>query len=137
MAFEGYYIKFGTSKFPNKFLLKGSYSCTPNKKVTISSYVDANRKEHEDNAEATKTEISIITQDYLTTKDKNEIIACLNMGVTSTIEKLYKVTYWNPLKDAYDTITAKMDDLDFAVVGKNSDGPLYGAIEIKLTQNVG
>ena len=136
MAFEGYYIKFGGTPFPD-VMIDESYQCKANERIVIGSFVDANRTEHKDVSDKTKSTIVLKTKDYLTNDEKNAIINCMNMGLVNEVEDKYTVTFYNPRKDSYEKITAFVEMSEFKVIKELDSGPVYSSIEITIIQNVG
>ncbi|MCH1984161.1 hypothetical protein MCG98_16465 [Ruminococcus sp. OA3] len=137
MAFDGYYLKFGNAIFPNSLLIEESYSCTPDQKIVIDSYIDVNRNEHRDISSSRRATVSVTTKAYLTTQEQNQMISIMRQGLLNEIEGRYKVSFWNPNIDGYSTMEAFLSDIEYVVAMQLDSGPVYAGITIELEQNRG
>lgn len=137
MAFEGYYLKFGAAELPKNLLISESYSCVPEQKIVIDTFPDMDRVEHRDTAKNTKSSVTVVTKDYLTTDEKNKLREVLKQGLLNEIEGRYQVTFWNPNVDGYSTMEAFLSDIEYTVAMELDSGPVYNGITIELEQNRG
>lgn len=138
MAYEGYLIKFGSSVLANKLLVSDSYSCIPNQKIVINEFIDDTRKIHRDTwPDATKTTLSVTTKNFLTTAQKEEIQRCMSLGVLDETNGIYRVTFFNPRKDQYETMDAFLTPIEYRILNIYDTGPVYGAVTISLETNRG
>ena len=59
MAFEGWLIKFGNVQLPNSYLLADGWESTPNQRIEIKAWRDANVLLHRDTSSNFKTSLKL------------------------------------------------------------------------------
>lgn len=115
--FLGWLIKFGNVQLPNSFLLADGWESTPNQRVELDAYRDANVFLHRETASNYKTKIK------LNIKEMNlvERMAFDNVISLATLSKVDKnqrkvsVTYWNDETLSYTSGEFYMTDTTYSI----------------------
>ena len=134
--FQGYLLKFGSVKLPNKYLKYDSYSVTPNQRTEIEAYRDDYTQElHRITAEGVKTKIEAeVVPMYL--EDKIEFMNVLKSGLEDALQRKYNVTYWNDEENSYKTGSFYIPDTQFSIhridIIRNSI--LYNSFKLTLIE---
>ena len=127
MAFNGYFIKKGTTPFPNAFIAEGGYSVTPNRRTDKNSYVDGTGELKRTIYPKKRSTIAIKILDGLTDAEVTMIQAFYPNRDNVTLE------YWNKEANAYKTATFYVPDITYTVdyLDKNKQ-PVYLGFDIEL-----
>lgn len=141
--FRGYLLKLGDTIFPNKYIAYESFKSTPNQRLEIEAYRDANALLHRVTSKNTKSKLEFNTIGGLNLSQKEEIFSIINNNITTVnkIERRCKIEYWNDeisnyagngndefyIPDIEYTIQSIKDD------GENSD-IIYKPIRIAFIQ---
>lgn len=115
--FEGYLIKFGSVILPNSYLLADGWESTPNQRLEIDAYRDANALLHRETADNFKTSI------VLTVREMNleemaafrKVVSLATLGFTERKERKVSVTYWNDEELCYRTGVFYMPDIAYKI----------------------
>lgn len=115
--FDGWLIKFGGTILPNSFLLADGWESTPNQRIEIDAYRDANVLLHRETAENFKTKI-ILTIREMNLNEKiafQNVIGLATLGGTEKKERKVTVTYWNDEENSYRTAIMYMPDIKYQI----------------------
>ncbi|MBQ3691973.1 MAG: hypothetical protein II931_01425 [Clostridia bacterium] len=92
--FKGYFLKFGDTVFPHKYLAQGAES-TPFQRTESTAYRDANNDLHRITIPNHKSKFEITTIPDITLEQKIEIENVMNRGLQNVNERKYLIEYWN------------------------------------------
>ena len=92
--FKGYFLKFGDTIFPHEYLAQGSDS-TPFQRTEAEAYRDANDDLHRVTIPNHKSTFKITTIPQITLEEKIEIEEVMSRGLLNSIQRKYRVEYWN------------------------------------------
>ena len=109
MAFEGWLIKFGNVQLPNSYLLADGWESTPNQRIEIKAWRDANVLLHRDTSSNFQT-------------DRNQ--------------RRVNVTYWNDEDLEYKSGIFYISDTTYTIhrIDENNNDIEYNAHTIELTE---
>lgn len=100
--FNGWLIKFGSKEMPNGFLNLEGWEATPNQRVEIDAYRDANNLLHRETSENFKTKIVLSVRE-MELEEKIQFQSIINSGMIDTVQRKVDVTYWNDEINQYVT----------------------------------
>lgn len=100
MAFDGWLLKFGSVRLPNSFLLADGWKSTPNQRLEISAYRNANMLLRRDTSGNHKTKI-IITVREMNLEEKMAFQNVINQAMINEKERKIDLTYWNDETNEY------------------------------------
>jgi hypothetical protein len=132
-SFQGYFLKFGGSVLPNKFLAYNDYSATPNQRTEIEAYRDLNNLLHRDTSPNFKAKIDFNTRP-MWLPDKIEMQSVFKSGLVNKAQRKYKVTYWDDEENAYKTGVFYMPDIEYKPIRVVGNNILYNKIRIALIE---
>ncbi len=95
--FQGWLIKFGEVQLPNSFLLADGWESTPNQRLEIDAYRDANALLHRETAADYKTKLKLNIRE-MTLEERiafDNVIAIATLSITDQRQRKVAVTYWN------------------------------------------
>ena len=95
--FKGWLIKFGEVQLPNSFLLADGWESTPNQRLEIDAYRDANTLLHRETAEKFKTKLKLNIKE-MTLEERiafNNVIGLATLSVNDRKQRKVAVNYWN------------------------------------------
>lgn len=127
MTGQGYVLKVNGNIFPNTLLAPGGYSNIPDRRLDKNSYTDARGVTRRNILPVKRTTVKIRTKDDLTQGQK--------LIVQSFFPNRDKVVceVWNDERNAYQTITAYVPDVEYTIKHIDRDGKFYyNAIEFEL-----
>lgn len=135
MAFEGWLIKFGSTKLPNQYIEK--YKETPNQRLELDAYRDTTALLHRETSPNYKSKIAIpIRALYL--GEKIVLKAIVDSGITAdgARERKVSATYWNSEEMDYKTGIFYMPDIDYTISNVNEHrlNLVYEPFEIQLIE---
>lgn len=110
--FKGYYLKFGNTIFPHKYLAQEP-TLTPNQRTEAEAYRDANNDLHRITIDNYKTKMEFTTIEGLTIEDKLIIQNAMDSGLINQVERKYRVTYWNDEINDYSTGDFYIPDVSY------------------------
>lgn len=95
--FQGWLIKFGNVQLPNSFLLADGWESTPNQRVEIDAYRDANVLLHRETSSNFKTKLKLnIREMNLTERIAfDNVIGFATLSVNDKKQRKVFITYWN------------------------------------------
>ena len=115
--FSGWLIKFGDAILPNSFILADGWESTPNQRVEIDAYRDANVLLHRETSENFKTSITLniraMNVEEMTAF--KTVIGLATLDINSKKQRKLMVTYWNDEELDYKTATMYMPDVTYTI----------------------
>lgn len=136
--FSGWLIKFGGVVLPNSFILADGWEDTPNQRVEISAYRDANVLLHRETSENFKTslKLNIRGMDLSEMTAFKNVIGLATLDINSKKQRRLMVTYWNDEELAYKTATMYMPDVTYTIhtVDEASRDIFYNPFMIELIE---
>ena len=113
--FDGWLIKFGNVVLPNSFILADGWESTPNQRVELDAYRDANVLLHRETSENFKTSLTlnIRSMDLAEMTAFKNVVGLATLEITSKRERRLAVTYWNDEELAYKNATMYMPDVTY------------------------
>lgn len=127
MTGNGYVLKVNDTVFPNSLLAPSGYSNTPDRRQDKNSYTDGRGVTHRNILPVKRTTVKIKTIDSLT---HGQLLI-----VKSFFPNRDKVTceVWNSERNAYQTITAYVPDIEYTVKYIDRKGNFYyDGVEFEL-----
>lgn len=112
MAYSGYHIKLGSNIFPERYIAVETYIITPNQRMDLDSYRDANGALHRTVLSHTASKIEWNTP-YLYRADKVSMMSFLRANMSDVQSRTFSVTYYDDETDAYKTGTFYMPRVRF------------------------
>lgn len=112
MAYSGYHIKLGGNIFPERYIAVETYIITPNQRMDLDSYRDANGVLHRTVLSHTASKIEWNTP-YLYRADKVSMMSFLRANMSDVQSRTFSVTYYDDETDAYKTGRFYMPDPAF------------------------
>ena len=133
--FKGYLIKNAeTGSTYNGFMLKESYSCTPNQREELVAYRDDNtRNLTRVTASGKKTTMTFSTVDLDLTK-MEAMIKFFESSMTNKEQRKCHITFWDFEKFEYRTSYFYIPNWTFNVNRITSDNIYFKDMEITLTE---
>lgn len=92
--FKGYFLKFGDTIFPHKYLAQGN-EATPFQRTEAEAYRDGNNDLHRVTFGNHKSTFKITTIPGITLEEKIELENVMSRGLLDSIQRKYQVEYWN------------------------------------------
>ena len=92
--FKGYFLKFGDTIFPHKYLTQGN-EATPFQRTEAEAYRDGNNDLHRVTFGNHKSTFKITTIPGITLEEKIEMENVMSRGLLDSIQRKYQVEYWN------------------------------------------
>ena len=136
--FYGWLIKFGNVVLPNSFILADGWESTPNQRVELDAYRDANVLLHRETSENFKTSLTlnIRSMDLAEMTAFKNVVGLATLEITSKRERRLAVTYWNDEELAYKNATMYMPDVTYSIhtVDESAKGTEYNPFSIELIE---
>lgn len=119
MAFEGYLLKFGDQQLENRFIAYENYKVTPDQRLEVEAYRDANGLLHRITAPQTKTKIEFNTRSGINLNEKIQMFNQINKGLvnepTSRHQRKYSINYWDDENNIYKSGIFYMPDVEYTI----------------------
>lgn len=136
--FDGWLIKFGNVALPNSFILADGWESTPNQRVELDAYRDANVLLHRETSENFKTSLTLNIRSLNLaemTAFKN-VIGLATLDINSRRERKVTVTYWNDEELIYKPATMYMPDIKYSIhtVNETTRDIEYNSFTIELIE---
>lgn len=136
--FSGWLIKFGEVVLPNSYILADGWESTPNQRVEIDAYRDANMLLHRETSENFKTSI-ILTIREMDLKEMTafkNVIGLATLGINEKKQRKLMVTYWNDEELEYKTAIMYMTDTTYSIhyVDEAAKDIEYNSFTIELVE---
>lgn len=136
--FSGWLIKFGDVVLPNSFILADGWESTPNQRVEIDAYRDANVLLHRETSENFKTSLrlNIRAMDLEEMTAFKAVIGLATLDINNKKQRRLMVTYWNDEELDYKTATMYMPDVTYTIhtVDEENRDIEYNAFTIELIE---
>lgn len=136
--FQGWLIKFGNIELPNSFLLADGWESTPNQRIEIDAYRDANVLLHRETSANYKTKMKLNIRE--TTLEErialNNVIGLASLPEEYGRQRRVFVTYWNDELLTYTSGIFYISDTTYVIHridGENNDIE-YNTFPITLTE---
>lgn len=115
--FNGWLIKFGDVILPNSFILADGWEATPNQRVEIDAYRDANVMLHRETSENFKTSLALTIRPLNLEEMAafKNVIGLATLDIVNKIQRRVTVTYWNDEEMDYKTATMYMPDVTYTI----------------------
>ena len=130
--FRGYYVKADNDVILDQYLNLEGYKDTPDQRQDKDSYRDGYGVLHRQVLPGVSTTLELTTLEGLT---MDQVIAFKNAiatGITNTLERKVKLTYWNDELMAYRTDTFYMPDMTFTHRGIQNGTSVYKSMTFKF-----
>lgn len=115
--FQGWLIKFGDVQLPNSFLLADGWEDTPNQRIEVDAYRDANVLLHRETAENFKTKLKLNIRE-MSLEERiafDNVIGLASLPITDKKQRRVCVTYWNDETLTYETGIFYMPDTTYVI----------------------
>lgn len=136
--FCGWLIKFGNIILPNSFILADGWESTPNQRVEIDAYRDANVLLHRETSENFKTKITLNIREMNLAERRafDAVIGLATLSINDKKQRKLMVTYWNDEDLEYRTGTMYMTDTTYSIHTVNEVTPdiNYNEFTIELIE---
>ena len=115
--FGGWLIKFGDVVLPNSFLLADGWESTPNQRVEIDAYRDANILLHRETSSNYKTKLTLNIREMNLEERRawNNVIGLAELPRTSKDQRRVSCTYWNDETLEYSAGIFYMPDTTYSI----------------------
>lgn len=137
--FQGWLLKFGEVILPNSFLLADGWEATPNQRLEIDAYRDANQLLHRETGSNTKSKITITIRD-LTLQEMEalkNVIGLATLPAEDKKQRRVRATYWNDEELAYTSGVFYMPDITYQIHTIEQAPPYgieYGSFKVTLIE---
>lgn len=136
--FNGWLIKFGDVVLPNSFLLADGWEDTPNQRVEIDAYRDANVLLHRETSENYKTSIKLNIREMDLTERiaLNRVIGLAELPHEDQKQRRVQTTYWNDETLAYTTGIFYIADTTYTIkhLDEEKNDIKYKPFSLELTE---
>ena len=115
--FQGWLIKFGAVQLPNSFLLADGWEGTPNQRLEVDAYRDANMLLHRETSSNYKTKLKLNIRE-MNLQERialNNVIGLATLSVTEQKERRVLITYWNDETLTYESGVFYMSDITYVI----------------------
>lgn len=138
MAFSGWLIKFGGVTLPNSFVLADGWESTPNQRLEIDAYRDANALLHRETSGNFKTSIKLNIR-RLNLKEMTalkNVIGLATLNVNNKKQRKLAVNYWNDETLKYEYAEMYMPDVTYTIhaVDEEKNDIEYNSFSIELIE---
>lgn len=95
--FEGWLIKFGNVQLPNSFLLADGWESTPNQRIDLDAYRDADILLHRETSSNYKTKLKLNIREMSLTERIafDNVIGLATLSINDQRQRKVAVNYWN------------------------------------------
>ncbi len=124
-GFEGWLIKFGNVILPNSYLLADGWESTPNQRLELDAYRDANMLLHRETSKNYKTSLTLNIRD-MTLEEMNafkNVVGLATLPNADRNERKVAVSYWNDETLSYDSGIFYMPDITYTIHYVNEEEP--------------
>lgn len=138
MAFSGWLIKFGGVTLPNSFILADGWESTPNQRLEIDAYRDANALLHRETSGNFKTSLKLNIR-RLSLKEMTafkNVIGLATLSVNDKKQRKLAVNYWNDETLKYEYAEMYMPDVTYVIhnVNEEKNSIEYNSFSIELIE---
>ena len=132
--FQGYLLSFNGANLNNKYISLKSFKVTPNQRLEIEAYRDANSLLHRVTSPNFKTKIDFTTVAGLTLSDKEDMCNTINTGLINSNQKSYNVVYWNDDTSSYRQGIFYMPNVEYTIRRISDTDIIYEPIRIAFIE---
>lgn len=136
--FNGWLIKFGNVILPNSFILADGWESTPNQRMELDAYRDANVLLHRETSENFKTSLTlnIRSMDLEEMTAFKNVVGLATLEITSKRERCLMVTYWNDEELEYKAAVMYMPDVTYSIhtVNEATNDIEYNSFSVELIE---
>ena len=132
--FQGYLLSFNGANLNNKYISLKSFKVTPNQRLEIEAYRDANFLLHRVTSPNFKTKIDFTTVAGLTLSDKEDMFNRINTGLINSNQKSYNVVYWNDDTSSYRQGIFYMPNVEYTIRRISDTDIIYEPIRIAFIE---
>lgn len=132
--FQGYLLSFNGANLNNKYISLKSFKVTPNQRLELAAYRDANFLLHRVTSPNFKTKIDFTTVAGLTISDKEDMFNTINTGLINSIQKSYNVVYWNDDTSSYRQGKFYMPNVEYNIRRISDTDIIYEPIRIAFIE---
>lgn len=133
MAFAGYLLKFGNTMLSHKYIQLDTYQPVPNQRTELSAYRDNNNYLHRNTSFNHKTTLKFDTIP-LTLLQKIDLQNQMSAGLINSVERKYRITYWNDEQNCYITSEFYMPDVTYTIRSITKDDIKYEPISYEFIE---
>lgn len=138
MAFSGWLIKFGGVVLPNSFILADGWESTPNQRLEIDAYRDANALLHRETSGNFKTSLKLNIR-RLNLKEMTalkNVIGLATLSANNKKQRKLAVNYWNDETLKYEYAEMYMPDVTYTIhtVDEEKNDIEYNSFSIELIE---
>ena len=133
MAFDGTLVSFGSYNIPMKFIKYDTYVITPNIRLDLDSYRDADGVLHRNALKHTTTKIEFETPP-LHEIDMDNLMRNIRSQYKNYNEKNATCTYYDPETGIYKTGEFYMPDFKFQIYSVSNGWITYRPLRIALIE---
>lgn len=120
--FLGYLLRFGDTAFPNKYITHKSYKISPDQRLEINAFRDANSLLHRITSDNYKTKIEFNTIGNINEEQLNDIFNIMKKGLIDEKQRKYRLIYWNMDTGTYTQSDFYMPNIDITINSLKEDG---------------
>lgn len=139
MAYAGYLLKIGSWAVPFKYIDPISYK-TGNNREKVVDWTDYLNERHVVYTQNSQAAVSFETSKNF--RLSNEDLALFTEALTAAkidgtaygLPDTYKVEYYDPGDDAYHSIVAALEDLEYTIWGCNNETVFYNPIKFSFSE---
>lgn len=136
--FEGWLIKFGSVTLPNSFLMADGWESTPNQRLELDAYRDANAFLHRETADSFKTKLTLNIRE-MTLPERiafNNVVGLATLSYNDRKQRRVSITYWNDETLEYSSGVFYMPDTDYSIhtVDEDNKDMEYNSFTIELIE---
>lgn len=132
--FQGYLLSFNDANLNNKYISLKSFKVTPNQRLEIEAYRDANSLLHRVTSPNFKTKIDFTTVAGLTLSDKEDMFNTINTGLINSNQKSYNIVYWNDDTSSYRQGIFYMPNVEYTIRRISDTDIIYEPIRIAFIE---
>lgn len=136
--FQGWLIKFGSVTLPNSFLLADGWESTPNQRLELDAYRDANAFLHRETADSFKTKLTLNIREMTLTERIafNNVVGLATLSYNDRKQRRVSITYWNDETLEYSSGVFYMPDTDYSIhtVDEDNKDMEYNSFTIELIE---
>lgn len=132
--FQGYLLSFNGANLNNKYISLKSFKVTPNQRLEIEAYRDADSLLHRVTSPNFKTKIDFTTVAGLTLSDKEDMFNTINTGLINSNKKSYNIVYWNDDTSSYRQGKFYMPNVEYPIRRISDTDIIYEPIRIAFIE---
>lgn len=133
--FEGWLLKFGDTILPNRFFAYDEgWEITPRQRTELEGYRDDyTQKLYRITSEGLKTKIEAKLP-AMSNEKFVEFLSFINKGLENELQRKYRITYWDPETQEYETGSFYQPDTKYSPVYVREKIILYKKIAFTLIE---